>query len=250
MKRSERRRLGGSCIATSHDSPPQWPPRAAATPLAVLVSGGLDSAVLVAEAARTYPAVHPLYIHTGLSWEAVERAYLARFLAAIAAPALRPLVVLDEPVRDLYGAHWSLTGQGVPAAGSPDADVFLPGRNVLLLAKSLLWCHLHGVPEIAMAPLAANPFPDATPAFFDAFSAAVNRAVGGTVRVLLPYAHLHKNELLARTAGLPLEHTFSCIQPVGELHCGRCNKCFERQQAFRDAGRPDPTRYAPASTPP
>ena len=68
---------------------------------------------------------------------------------------------------------------GVPAAGTPDEDVYLPGRNVLLLSKSLLWCHLHGVPEVAMAPLAANPFPDATPEFFETSRGAVNRAVGG-----------------------------------------------------------------------
>ena len=223
---------------------PPWPPPSATSPLAVLVSGGLDSAVLLAEAVRSYPAVHPLYIQTGLFWEPVERLYLERFFAAIPAPSLKPLVVLDEPVRDLYGGnHWYLTGRDVPAAGTPNVNVFLPGRNVLLLAKSLLWCHLRGVPELAMAPLAANPFPDATPVFFDAFTAAVNRSVGGTVRVIRPYAHLHKNEVLARTTGMPLEHTFSCIKPIANLHCGVCSKCHERNQAFREAGLPDPTRY-------
>lgn len=221
-----------------------WPPASPSTPLAVLVSGGLDSAVLLAEAARVYPAVHPLYIRTGLYWEHAEQLHLKRFLAAIHSPVLHPLSVLEQPVRDLYGNHWSLTGVGVPAAGTPDDDVFLPGRNVLLLAKSLLWCHLNGVPEIAMAPLAANPFPDATPEFFNEFTGAVNRAVEGRVRVLRPYAHLHKSELLHRTAGMPLKDTFSCIHPVSDLHCGRCSKCFERQQGFRDAGMQDPTKYA------
>jgi 7-cyano-7-deazaguanine synthase len=209
----------------------------------VLVSGGLDSAVLLAEALRAYPAVHPLYVRTGLLWEDAELAHLGRFLAAVRTAALRPLQVLEQPVADLYGAHWSLTGVGVPAAATPDEDVFLPGRNVLLLAKSLLWCHLHGVPEIAMAPLAANPFPDATPEFFDQYTTAVNRAVNGAVRVIRPYAHLHKTDVLRRAAGLPLEHTFSCIRPAGGRHCGRCNKCFERRQGFRSAGMKDPTDY-------
>jgi 7-cyano-7-deazaguanine synthase len=44
--------------------------------------------------------------------------------------------------------------------------------------------------------------------------------------------------------GLPLEHTFSCIDPVDQLHCGRCNKCAERSHAFADAGMTDPTEYA------
>ena len=91
--------------------------------------------------------------------------------------------------------------------------MFLPGRNVLLLSKAMLWCHLHGVPEVALAPLESNPFPDATPAFFAAFEAVVNQAVGGRVRVLQPYLNLHKADVLRRGRDLPLELTFSCIRP-------------------------------------
>jgi hypothetical protein len=132
-------------------------------PLAVLCSGGLDSAILLAEALHHCPAVHPLYVRFGLAWEEVEMSHLRRFLVAVAHPSLRPLVVLQQPVTDLYGKHWSLTGQNVPDAQSPDEAVFLPGRNVLLLAKTMLWCHLHDVPQLALAPLGSNPFPDATP---------------------------------------------------------------------------------------
>jgi len=226
------------------ESIPDWPPAAPPGPLAVLVSGGLDSAILTAEAVRYYPAVYPLYIRTGLLWEPAEQAHLNQFLTAICAPTLRPLQVLDQPVADLYGNHWSMTGENVPAAGTPDEDVFLPGRNVLLLAKTLLWCHLNGVAELAMAPLAMNPFPDATPEFFAAYTAAVNRSVGGRVRVIRPYAHLHKTEVLHRGKHLPLQFTFSCIRPVGTQHCGRCSKCHERQQGFREAALVDPTSYA------
>jgi 7-cyano-7-deazaguanine synthase len=211
--------------------------------LAVLVSGGLDSAVLLAEASRTHPAVHPLYVRFGLAWEEAERAHLRRFLQAIACAALRPLVVLEMPVADLYGEHWSITGEGVPAAGTPDEAVFLPGRNVLLLSKALLWCHLHDVDAVALAPLDHNPFPDATPAFFSAFEAVVNQAVGGRVRVCFPYRGLSKADVLRRGQGLPLEWTFSCVRPVDGQHCGTCNKCDERQQGFALVGLPDPTAY-------
>jgi 7-cyano-7-deazaguanine synthase len=221
-----------------------WPPARLTSPLAVLVSGGIDSAILLAEAVRAYPAVHPLFVRTGLLWESAELVHLERFLEAIRAPSLRSLVILEEPVSQLYGNHWSLTGVGVPAAGTPDEAVYLPGRNILLLAKSLLWCHLHRVPEIAMAPLSTNPFPDATPEFFRDFAAAVNRAVEGHVHVLRPYAHLHKPEVLRRAAGLPLQYTFSCIRPDNGRHCGQCGKCYERQVGFRDAGIADPTDYA------
>ena len=213
-------------------------------PLAVLVSGGLDSAILLAEAAAAHPAVWPLYVRFGLAWEEVELAHLRRFVEAIASPNLRSLTVLEMPVRDLYGDHWSITGVDVPGSDTADEAVFLPGRNVLLLAKALLWCHLNEVPAVAMAPLESNPFPDATPAFFRAFEGAVNRAVGGDVRVVCPYAGMHKTDVLRRGAGLPLEWTFSCIRPAEGRHCGACNKCAERQKGFTDAGLPDPTPCA------
>src|SRR5688572_29564545 len=120
--------------------------------LAVLISGGLDSAILLGEAVRTHDRVVPIFVRCGLAWEQVELTYLQRFLEAIQ-PAPAPLVVLEQTVADLYGPHWSITGENVPGEKDPDEMVFLPGRNVLLLAKSLLWCHLHKVPEIALGSL-------------------------------------------------------------------------------------------------
>jgi len=220
------------------------PPAAdASRPLAVLVSGGLDSAVLLAESLDRHPAVWPLYVRFGLFWEEVELRHLRLFLDAIRTPALQPLTLLDMPVADLYGQHWSLTGVGVPAAGTPDAAVFLPGRNVLFLTKAMLWCHLRGVPALALAPLESNPFPDATPAFFAAYEEVVNQAIGGSVQVMQPYRDLHKETVLRRGRHLPLQWTFSCMRPIDGRHCGACNKCAERRDAFARAGCPDPTTY-------
>jgi 7-cyano-7-deazaguanine synthase len=216
---------------------------ASETPLAVLVSGGLDSAVLLGTAVGRHPAVYPIYVRCGLAWEAAEREHVNRFLAAIAGRTLRPLVTLDMPVADLYGEHWSLTGRGVPAADSPDEAVYLAGRNVLLLSKALLWCHLHAVPTLALATLDRNPFPDATPEFFRSFAGAVNQAVGGKVQVVAPFAGLSKAEVIRRGRNLALEHTLSCLRPTVGRHCGRCNKCAERRAAFHEAGVPDPTEY-------
>jgi len=151
--------------------------------------------------------------------------------------------VLDQPIADVYGAHWSITGKDVPDAASPDEAVFLPGRNVLLLAKSLLWCHIHRVPAIALGSLQTNPFPDATPAFFRGMQDLVNQAMQGSVEVRLPFGGMKKTAVMRLGVGLPLEHTFSCIAPADGLHCGHCNKCAERQQAFTDAGMADTTKY-------
>lgn len=210
--------------------------------LAILISGGLDSAILLGDALQRHTVI-PIYVRCGLNWEAVELQFLERFLAALAGPNLKPLVILEQPIADVYGIHWSIVGTA-PLIGTPEEAVFLPGRNVLLLAKSLLWCHLHGVSSIALGSLQTNPFPDATPEFFHGFQDIINRAVAGKVEVLLPFGGMKKVAVMALGKGLPLEHTFSCASPKNGLHCGKCSKCGERRDAFADAGMPDPTTYS------
>ncbi|MFO0934901.1 MAG: 7-cyano-7-deazaguanine synthase [Gemmataceae bacterium] len=235
-----------SAIMRSVTVSQSWPPSLSPTPLAVLASGGLDSSVLLGEAVGRYPAVTPIFVRVGSIWEDAERAVLQRFCDALQAPNLRPIVELSQPVGDLYGSHWSLTGQGVPMLGEPDEASFLPGRNVLLLAKPLLWCLMNSIPELATAPLASNPFPDATDAFYDGMAELVGRSVSGTVRVLRPYAQmgLHKNDVIQRGRDFPLEFTLSCAKPVRGLNCGTCSKCGERMDGFAVAGIADPTHYA------
>ncbi len=211
-------------------------------PLAVLISGGLDSAVLLGMAAQTHPVVYPLYIRTGLAWEDDERRCLERFLAELPSTTIRPLVTLEMPVSDLYGDHWSTRGTA-PNAIAADEEFYLPGRNVLLLAKSLIWCRLHNVPAIALAVLAANPFPDASASFFREYASVVSGAVGGQVTIVTPFSGLTKAEVIRRGANLPLQHTLSCMSPANGRHCGACGKCAERGRAFIAAGVPDPTNY-------
>lgn len=209
----------------------------------MLVSGGLDSAVALAEAAREGP-VAPVYVRSGLVWESAEMYWLERFLQTIGAPAL---VVLDLPVDDLYGAHWSLTGSDSPGSETPDEAVYLPGRNLLLLSKAGVWAVENGCVAIVMGPLAANPFPDGTRAFFDAMGGAIGRAMGlgDPLPVETPLSGLSKTEVVRRAAGLPIELTFSCLSPTPDhRHCGECNKCAERRRGFAEAGVDDPTAYA------
>jgi 7-cyano-7-deazaguanine synthase len=212
------------------------------------LSGGLDSAILVGHLVRQGRRVQPFYIRTGLVWQAAELAACQRFLAAIASPRLAPLVVLELPLTDLYEGHWSLTGQHVPDRTSRDEAVYLPGRNVLLIVKAAVWCQLHGIEELALAPLGTSPFEDASAAFFADFEAALNRGAARTVRLLRPFGALSKRDVLRLGVGLPLELTCSCLAPNDGLHCGRCNKCAERQAAFHEAGLPDPTAYAELPT--
>jgi len=213
-------------------------------PVCVLVSGGLDSAVLVWRELQDGGEVQPVYVRAGMAWEEVEHACLARFLAAIDSPRLRPLASLSLPLQDVYGAHWSVGGEGAPSYDAPDEAVYLPGRNIVLLTKAGIYCALNGIPRVALGVLAANPFPDATDTFFADLQRALTGGLDHPLEIERPFATLHKVDLVRMGGHLPLELTFSCIRPVGDLHCGDCNKCAERQQGFLDAGVPDRTRYA------
>lgn len=214
-------------------------------PTAILVSGGLDSAILLADMVNhKFPKVWPVFVQCGLYWEKTELEYLRRFIHAIKAPNLAELIILDVPVGDLYKDHWSLTGINVPDVKSPDEAVFLPGRNVLLTAKALLWCNLNQVKSLSLAVLESNPFPDATDSFFLTMEQAINESVSGNVKLLRPYAGMHKTDVLKIGRNAPLEHTFSCIYPINGMHCGKCNKCAERKNGFSQASMKDPTSYS------
>ena len=199
---------------------------------AVLFSGGIDSAILLHWLLARGHAVQPLYVDSGLYWQAAELVAVRRLLAQASSPRLRPLVVLALPLADVYGDHWSITGRGVPDGDTPDEAVFLPGRNPLLAVKAHVWCQLNGIDTLALGCLSSNPFGDATDDFFGEFQLALDRASANRVEIIRPFARLTKAEVLALAHHCPLELTFSCLAPVGLAHCGRCNKCAERQSAL------------------
>jgi len=209
----------------------------------LLLSGGIDSAVLLAQLLDRGWEVVPFYVRTGCIWQTEELVAIRRFLAQLARPNLQDLVEFEMPLADLYGTHWSLSGVDVPDDRSPDEAVFLPGRNPLLLIKPALWCRTHGIAHLALATLAGNPFQDATPEFFAHFEAMLHAALGGEIQIARPLERMSKSHVMEMGRNLPLELTFSCLSPVESMHCGRCNKCAERRRGFRDIGLEDRTPY-------
>lgn len=205
---------------------------------AALVSGGPDSAVLVAWLVRRGLRVVPLYVRQGLRWERAEHYWLRRWLAGFPRRQVGPLVVVGLPVTDLYGAHWSVTGRRVPGAGDPDEAVALPGRNILLIAAAALYCAPRGIGTIALGTLNGNPFPDAGPAFRRAMGRALTLGLGAPVVIRAPLAAMGKAEVIRLGArwGVPWRLTFSCLSPRGRRPCGACQKCEERRRGFLRAG--------------
>jgi 7-cyano-7-deazaguanine synthase len=212
----------------------------------VLFSGGLDSAVLLALERRT-ARVQPIHVRAGLAWEDAEARAIGRVLASDFGRDLAPPVTLTADMRDVYPpAHWALTGKP-PAYDTPDEDVYIEGRNIVLISKAAILCARLGIERLALGPLKGNPFPDASPEFLGAIARAMSLGLGRPLEVVAPLAALHKEDVIAlgRELGVPLDLTLSCMNPAaGDRHCGRCSKCRERRDGFRDAGIDDPTIYA------
>jgi 7-cyano-7-deazaguanine synthase len=222
----------------------QGPTAASDNTVGVLLSGGLDSSILLGDLMLHGQRVQPFFIRSGLAWQREELAAVKQFLRAIETPDLANLVILDLPLDDLYGEHWSVTGRGAPNGLSPDEAVYLPGRNALLVSKAARWCQARGIGELALGVLGSSPFDDARSPFFENLEAALNCPPAAPIRLIRPLAELDKRGVMELGRDLPLEWTFSCIAPVDGLHCGACNKCAERRAAFRSIDARDPTRYA------
>src|SRR5438034_7410919 len=187
--------------------------------IAVLFSAGLDSAVLAADALARGGRVRPIYVAVGFAWEAEERAMAARlFAAAPFAGRIDPLVSLAFDMRDIFPAsHWAVRGQP-PAFDTPDEDVYIHGRNVILASKAAVYLSRAAFAKatapgeasaLLLGTLACNPFPDATPAFLDAMSRALTLGLGAPIALEAPFAALHKAEVIRRglALGVPLELT-------------------------------------------
>jgi 7-cyano-7-deazaguanine synthase len=244
---------------------------------AVLLSGGLDSAVLLAdEAARG--GVQPIYVSVGLAWEPAERRMVDALLAAPPlAGRAAPLASLTVDMRDVYAAtHWAMEGRP-PAYHTPDEDVYLPGRNIVLLSKAGVFCAAAHIGRVVIGTLEHNPFPDATPEFRTTLGRALSLGLAHDLKIDAPFAATSKADVIHRGAalGVPFELTLSCMSPRRngqlpvvsgqsaeeaereqpqsghwplftdhDMHCGTCSKCRERHVAFVEAGVPDPTEYA------
>jgi 7-cyano-7-deazaguanine synthase len=214
---------------------------------AVLFSGGLDSAVLLAVERRSHDEVWPIHVRAGLAWEDAEAGAIADLLGrAPFAGCVHPARTLGVDMRDIYpDGHWAVAGRP-PAYDTPDEDVYLEGRNLVLIAKAAVLCARLGVGRLALGPLAGNPFPDATPEFFESIARAASLGLDHPLDVVAPLATMSKAQVVALGVelGVPLARTLSCMNPRDGLHCGRCSKCRERIHAFREAGVEDGAAYA------
>jgi len=200
--------------------------------------------VLIQQLSKNYSRVVPLYIESGHVWERAERYWLTRFLKAIHKRQIQAAVRLACPSNDVTRDHWGVTGERIPSARSRDKAVYIPGKNILLIAKASIFCAVRKIPNLALGPLKSNPFPDANARFFRDMEQTVSEGLNFKIKIHAPFLKSSKEQVMALGDELPLHLTFSCLSPKRFRHCGKCNKCAERKKAFRHSGLLDKTVYA------
>ena len=219
----------------------------------VLLSGGLDSATVLAQARSEGWACHALSVHYGQRHPA-ELAAAARVVRALGAVEHRVMGV------DLAGIGGSsLTDADQPVPESPTTGIpstYVPARNTLLLALALGWAEVLEAEAVFVGVNAVDysGYPDCRPEFVAAFNEVARLGTragveGRPVRVLAPLVSLSKADIIRRGVALGVDYglTVSCYQAseAGEA-CGRCDACRLRREGFETAGVADPTRYRQA----
>ena len=216
----------------------------------VLLSGGLDSATVLAIARARGFECYALSVHYGQRHSA-ELAAARQVAVVLGAREHRIMGV------DLAGIGGSaLTDAGIAIPESPTTGIpitYVPARNTLLLSLALGWAEIVGAADIFVGVNAVDysGYPDCRPAFIEAFEnlarLATKAGVEGTLfQIQAPLIDMSKADIIARGTELGVDFavTVSCYQagPDGAA-CGKCDSCRLRAAGFAAARIPDPTRY-------
>lgn len=214
----------------------------------VCVSGGMDSAVSAALAAREHRLAF-LHANYGQRTEAKELACF-HALADHFGAGLR-LVVDFSDLRRIGGS--SLTDAAIPVReGEPVDGVvpssYVPFRNAHLLAAAVSWGEVIGARAIFVGAVweDSSGYPDCRPEFYRAFEEAVRLGTRPetSLHIVTPVISMAKAEIVRQglALGVPFAKTWSCYQ-AEEAACGACESCRLRLRGFREAGAPDPISY-------
>ncbi|MFQ5742886.1 MAG: 7-cyano-7-deazaguanine synthase QueC [Acidobacteriota bacterium] len=222
----------------------------------VLLSGGLDSATVLALAAARGIDCHALTVDYG------QRHHVE--LAAARRVALHLGAVAHRVVRvDLRAFGGSALTDSIPvphpessgAIGRSVPTTYVPGRNTILLALALAWAEVLDLTDIYIGANARDysGYPDCRPEFLKAFEDLANLATnagtgkGATFRIHAPLVNWTKAEIIRKGVelGVNFALTHSCYDPAPDGRaCGLCDACILRRQGFEQAGIDDPTDYA------
>jgi 7-cyano-7-deazaguanine synthase len=221
-------------------------------PAVVLVSGGLDSATVLAIARAEGCACHAMTVAYGQRHRA-ELDAAARVASRLGAVGHRTMAI---DLAGFGGSALTDASIAVPTAGlQPGIPVtYVPARNTVMLSLALAWAEVLGARDIYIGVNAVDysGYPDCRPEYIRAFEAMANLATraaveGARLTLHAPLIDLTKAQIVRRGLELGVDYalTVSCYQAdeAGRA-CGLCDACRLRRAGFESAGVPDPTRYA------
>lgn len=220
-------------------------------PVIVLLSGGLDSVTALHHAHANGTVAAALTFDYGAKHNAREITS-AQYQSALLGI---PHEVMSLPFMDRhFRSHLLQSGGPIPDghyAEETMRQTVVPFRNGILLSIAAGFAESRQAHAVVIAAHAGDHaiYPDCRPPFFDAMADAVRLGTYAGIRLLRPFVHLLKADLvrLGHQLGIAFDHTWSCYKG-GDLHCGTCGTCVERREAFQQAQLPDPTPYL--TTPP
>ncbi len=214
----------------------------------VLLSGGMDSCVCAALAARDFDAA-AVHVSYGQRTEARER---NAFLGICDRLGIRDrLVVRNEALRAIGGSALTDASIAVPeshALGREIPVTYVPFRNAHFLSVAVSWAEVLGAGKIYIGAVEqdSSGYPDCRPAYYDAFNEVIRRGTkDGNIEIVTPLIAMRKHEIvsLGLELGAPLDLTWSCYSREDRA-CGVCDSCVLRLRAFQEAGTADPIPYA------
>jgi len=217
----------------------------------VLLSGGMDSATALALAIEGATDVVALSVQYGSVHEEAE----GNAAAWVAAFYHVPLMSIRLPPGLFTGGNSALLGeQSIPSEEYHDITketpsvTVVPFRNANLISVAVAQAEAHAFDEVWVAVHATDhhgwAYPDCSPEFMGAMSAAVYIGTMRKVRLVTPFIWDTKADIVRKGVklGVPYNLTWSCYRG-GEVACGECPTCIERLRAFAEAGVEDPIRY-------
>ena len=217
----------------------------------VLLSGGMDSCVCAALAARDSVAA-ALHVSYGQRTEGREK---KSFLAICQRLNIQEaLIVRTEALRAIGGSALTDDNIAVPASHAIGQDVpvtYVPFRNAHFLAAAVSWAEVLGAEKIYIGAVEqdSSGYPDCRPAYYEAFNRVIKTGTKeGAIEIVTPLIYLRKFEIvrLGLELGAPFDLTWSCYSREDEA-CGVCDSCVLRLRAFAAAGTSDPIPYATAN---
>ncbi|MCL2475912.1 7-cyano-7-deazaguanine synthase QueC [Candidatus Bathycorpusculum sp.] len=208
----------------------------------VVLSGGLDSAVVAYWAKAQGYQIYPLTFNYG------QIALKETLAAQKIAQALNTTTkVIDlSALRDIYGGASSLVSRDIPLTSEFSDSIIVPFRNAIFLSAAVAYAITVGADQVFYGAQGSDEacYADCRREFYEAFEKAAQLGTERKISIEAPFSNKLKSEVIeeGRKLGVPFEFTWSCYLD-GAIHCGKCEACVNRRKAFTATGTADPTKY-------